>query len=166
MLSQGGALSKPECLTISGTRMDTWFLTVGDFIPQGHVYCHPAYITSMQSTSWETLGWKKHKLQSRLLGEVSIISDMQMTPPLLQKWRGTKKPLDESERGEWKSWLKAQHSEKEDHGIRSHHSMRNRWRNSGNSGWLFCGAPKSLQMVTAAMKLKDANSLEEKLWPT
>ena len=49
------------------------------------VYCHPAYLTSMQSTSWETLGWKKHKLESRLLGEISITSDMQMTPPLWQK---------------------------------------------------------------------------------
>ena len=45
-----------------------------------------------------------------------------------------------------------------DHGIRSHHFMGNRWRNSGNSGRLFWGAPKSLQMVTAAMKLKDAYS--------
>ena len=44
-----------------------------------------------------------------------------MTPPL--EWRGTKKPLDESERGEWKSWLKVQHSENGDHGIWSHHFM-------------------------------------------
>ena len=44
-----------------------------------------------------------------------------------------KKPLDESERGEWKSWLKAQHSENKDHGIWSHHFMGNRWGNSGNS---------------------------------
>ena len=49
------------------------------------VYCHPAYLTYMQSTSWETLGWMKHKLESRLLGEISITSDMQMTPPLWQK---------------------------------------------------------------------------------
>ena len=49
------------------------------------VYCHPAYLTSMQSTSWETLDWKKHKLESRLPGEISITSDMQMTPPLWQK---------------------------------------------------------------------------------
>ena len=49
------------------------------------VYCHPAYLTSMQSTSWETLGWKKHKLESRLQGEISITSDMQKTPPLWQK---------------------------------------------------------------------------------
>ena len=49
------------------------------------VYCHPAYLTYMQSTSWETLDWKKHKLESRLPGEISIISDMQITPPLWQK---------------------------------------------------------------------------------
>ena len=55
----------------------------------------------MQSTSWEILGWMKHKLQSRLLGEISITSDMQMTPPYGRKWR-TKEPLDESEGGEWK----------------------------------------------------------------
>ena len=63
-----------------------------------------------------------------------------------------------------KIWLKAQHTENEDHGIQSHHFMANRWRNSGNSVRLyFGGAPKSLQMVTAAMKLKDAYSLEGKL---
>ena len=39
-------------------------------------YCHTAYLTSMQSTSWEMLGWKKHKLESRLLGEISITSDI------------------------------------------------------------------------------------------
>ena len=49
------------------------------------VYCHPAYLTYMQSTSWETLGWKKHKLESRLPGEISVTSDVQMTPPLWQK---------------------------------------------------------------------------------
>ena len=46
------------------------------------VYCHPVYLTYMQSTSWETLDWEKHKLESRLPGEISITSDMQMTPPL------------------------------------------------------------------------------------
>ena len=44
------------------------------------VYCHPVYFTYMQSTSWEMLGWKKHKLESRLLGEMSITLDMQMRP--------------------------------------------------------------------------------------
>ena len=49
------------------------------------VYCHLADLTSVQSTSCEMLGWMKHKLESRLLGEISIASDMQMTPPLWQK---------------------------------------------------------------------------------
>ena len=49
------------------------------------VYCHPAYLIYMQSTSYEMLGWMKHKLESRLLGEISITSDMQITPPLRQK---------------------------------------------------------------------------------
>ena len=49
------------------------------------VYCHPAYLTYMQSTSREMPGWMKHKLESRLLGQISITSDMQMTPPLRQK---------------------------------------------------------------------------------
>ena len=49
------------------------------------VYCHPAYLTYMQSTSCEMPGWMKYKLESRLPGEISITSDMQMTPPLWQK---------------------------------------------------------------------------------
>ena len=74
------------------------------------VYCHPAYLTYTQSASWEILDWMKHKLESRLPGEISITSDIQVTPPYGRKWR-TKESLDESKRGEWKSWLKAQHSE-------------------------------------------------------
>ena len=49
------------------------------------VYCHMAYLMYMQSTSWEMLGWMKHKLESRLPGETEITSDMQMTPSLWQK---------------------------------------------------------------------------------
>ena len=66
------------------------------------VYCHLAYLTYMQSTSCEMPGWMKHKPQSRLQREISITSDMQMTPlpPYGRKQRGTKEPLDESERGE------------------------------------------------------------------
>ena len=59
------------------------------------VYCHLAYLTYMQSTSCELPGWMKHKLESRLSGEISITSDTQMTPPLWQKARKS-----ESERGE------------------------------------------------------------------
>ena len=49
------------------------------------VYYHPAYLIYMQSTSCEILGWMKHKLESRLPGDIAITSDMQMTPPLWQK---------------------------------------------------------------------------------
>ena len=64
------------------------------------VYCHHAYLTSIQSTSRVALSWKKHKLESRLPGEMSITSDIQMTPPLWQKVKRTQKPLDENEKGE------------------------------------------------------------------
>ena len=69
-------------------------------------------------------------------------------------------------KGEWKSWLNTQHSKNEDHGIRFHHFMTNRWQNNGNSERLFSWAPKSLWTVIAAMKLKYACSLEEKQWQT
>jgi len=49
------------------------------------VYCHPAYLTYMESNSYKMLGWMKHKLKSRLPGEILITSGMQMTPPLWQK---------------------------------------------------------------------------------
>ena len=51
------------------------------------VYCHLVYLTYMQSTSCEMLGWRKHKLESRLPEEISITSDMQVTPPLWQKMK-------------------------------------------------------------------------------
>ena len=55
------------------------------------VYCHPAYLTYMQSTSREMPGWMKHKLESRLRGEISITSDMQMTPLFWQKAKKTQR---------------------------------------------------------------------------
>ena len=69
-----------------------------DFI--NALYCHPAYLTYMHSTSCKMLGWLKHKLESRLLGEISVTLDMQMTPPLRQKVKRNKEPLDKDERGE------------------------------------------------------------------
>ena len=87
------------------------------------VYCHSAYLTY---TSCEIPGWMKHKLESRLLGEISITSDTQMTPPLRQKASRTKGLLDESERGKRKSSLKIQHSKNKDHDIQSHHFMASR----------------------------------------
>ena len=64
------------------------------------VFCHLGYLTYIQSTSCEILTWMKHKLESRLPGEISITSDMQMIPPFGRKRRRTKEPLNESERGE------------------------------------------------------------------
>ena len=69
-----------EATVRTGRGTTDWF-QIGKGVPLKAVYCHTAYSTYMQSTSCEMLGWKKHKLESRLLGEISITSDMQMTPP-------------------------------------------------------------------------------------
>ena len=132
------------------------------------VCCHPAYLTYMQSTSWETLDWKKHKLESRLLGGISITSDMQMTSPLRQKVKRDYKSLsmkvkEESE----KVGLKLNIQKMK---ITASGPITS-WEIDGEtvetvSDFILGGAPKSLQTVIAAMKLKDAYSLEEKLWPT
>ena len=63
------------------------------------VCCHSAYLTDLQSRSFKMLDCLKHTLDSRLLGEISITSDMQMTPPLWHKVKRTKEPLNESKRG-------------------------------------------------------------------
>ena len=113
------------------------------------------------------LGWKKHKLESRLLGEISIISDMQMIPPLMA----------ESEE-ELKSFLMKVKEESEKVGLQLNFQKMKIIASGPITSWeidgetvetvsdYFLGAPKSLQMVTAAMKLKDTYSLEEKLRPT
>ena len=61
------------------------------------VYYHPVYLSYVQSASWEMLGWIKHKLESRLLGEISITSDTQMTPTLWQK-------VKKNQRASWWKW--------------------------------------------------------------
>ena len=114
------------------------------------VYCHPAYLTYMQSTSWEMLGWMNHKLESRLLEEYQQPRICIWYHSNGRKWRGTIEPLDEGERWEWKSWPKIQHSKNEDHGIWFHHFMANKKVKSGSNNILFSLVPKSLQMVTLA----------------
>ena len=64
------------------------------------IYCYPSYLIHMHSTSCEILGWMKHKLESRLPGEISTTSDIQTIPPYGRKQRRTKELLDEGERGE------------------------------------------------------------------
>ena len=78
---------KPVCMSRSKLELDMEQWT-GSKLGKEYVkavYCHPAYLTSMQSTSCKMLDWMKHKLESRLEGEISITSDMQTTPPLWQK---------------------------------------------------------------------------------
>ena len=72
-----------EATVRTGHGIMDWF-QIGKGVCQGCIQS-PAYLTYMQSTSWEMLDWMKHKLESRLLGEISITSDRQMTPPLWQK---------------------------------------------------------------------------------
>ena len=119
----------------------------------------------MQSTSWEILGWRKHKLESRLPGEVSITGYADDTILMV-----------ESE--ELKSFLMKVKEESEKVGLKLNIQKTkimasgpiNSWQIDGETvetvAEFFLGAPKSLQMVIAAMKLKDAYSLEVKVWPT
>ena len=72
-----------EATIRTGHGTTDWFQIRKEYIKA--VYCHPAYLTDMQSTTCEIPGWMKHKLESRLLGRISITSDMQMTPPGWQK---------------------------------------------------------------------------------
>ena len=75
------------------------------------VCCHPAYLTYMQGTSWEMLDWRKHKLESDCREKYKWPQICRWHHSYGRKQRRTKEPLDESIRGEWKSQLKAQHSE-------------------------------------------------------
>jgi len=86
------------------------------------VYCHHAYLTYMQNTSCKMPGWMNHKLESRLLREISITSDMQMTPPLWQKAEELKSLLMKVKEESEKAGLKLNI---QDHGIQSHHFMAN-----------------------------------------
>ena len=81
--------------------MMDWFQIMKEYIKAA--YCHPDYLTSMQSISCEMPGWMKHKLESRLLGEISITLDMQMISLLWQRARGIEEPLDEGKKGRVKN---------------------------------------------------------------
>ena len=69
-----------EAIVRTGHETTDW-IQIGKGVRQGCILS-PAYLTYMQNTSCEMPGWMKHKLESRLLGKISITSDMQMTPPL------------------------------------------------------------------------------------
>ena len=129
-----------------------WF-QIGKGVRQDYILSS-AYLTYMQSTSCEMPGWMNHKLESSLLGEISITSDMQMTPPLWQK-------VKKNYRASWWKWKE----ESEKAGLKLNIQKTNIRASDPITSWqidgetmetvtLFWGAPKSLQMVTAAMKLR------------
>ena len=120
------------------------------------VYCHPDYLTYIQSTSCEMLGWMKHKLESRLPEKISITSDIRWHHHYGIKQRGTKEHLDEGERGEWK--LAENSTFKKLRSWQLVPSTHGKYMGKQWKPWqtLFSWAPKSLQKVTTAMKLKDA----------
>ena len=147
-----------------GTYMYLWLIHVDIWQTITILY---AYLTYMQSTSWETLGWIKHNLESRLLGEISITSDIQITPPLWQKGKKTKEPLDESERGEWKVGLKFNIQKTK---IMASGPITS-WQIDGETGEtvsdFILGGSKITADGDCSHDIKeDAYSLEEKLWPT
>ena len=81
------------------------------------VYCHPAYLTYVQSTSWEMPGWMKHKLESRLPGKISITSDMQMTPLMAESEEELKSLLMKVKEESENAGLRLKIQKNEDHGI-------------------------------------------------
>ena len=124
------------------------------------VYCHPACLLYMQSTSCKMLGWMKHKLESRLPGEILITSDKQMIPESEEELKSLLMKVKEVSK---KAGLKCN--------IQKTKIMASglitSWQIDGETvetvrDSIFLGS-KSLQMVTAAIKLKDTCSLEEKL---
>ena len=128
------------------------------------VYCHPAYLTYMQNTSCKMLGWRKHKLESRLLGEISVTSGNADDTTLMAE-----------SKEELKSLLMKVKEESEKIGLKLNIQKTKIMAPGAITSWQIDGkiveivtdfifwAPKSLQTVTAAMKLKDTFSLEEKL---
>ena len=97
-----------EAWVRTGHETTDWF-QIGTGVRQGCILS-PCLFNLYAGYICEMLGWMKQKLESRLLGEISITSN-NLKWHYGRKWRRTKEPLDESERGEWKSWLKTQRLE-------------------------------------------------------
>ena len=130
------------------------------------VYCHPAYLTCIQSTSCERLGWMKHKLESWLLGEISITSDMQITPPLRQEVKKNYSLLMKVKEESEKVGLKLNIQKTK---ITASVPFIS-WPIDGEtvetvSDFIFLGS-KITADGDCSHEIKDSYSLEEKLWPT
>ena len=133
-----------------------WFQT-GKGVHQGCILSPCLFNLCAEYTTWNSVQDEAQagiKIAGRNINNLRYADD---TTLMAESEEELKSLLVKVKEREWKSWLKAQHSENEDHGIWSHHFMGNRWGNSRNSVRLyFFWASKSLQMVIAAMKLKDA----------
>ena len=117
----------------------------------------------MQSTSWETLGWKKHKLESRLhINNLRYADDTTLMAENEEELKSLLKVKEESEKFDLQ--LNIQKTKIMASGPITSGQIDG--ETAETVAVLFLWAPKSVQMVTASMKLKDAYSLEEKLWPT
>ena len=126
------------------------------------VYCHIAYLTYKQSTSCEMPGWMKHKPESRFLGEISVISDADDATIMVESEKELKSLLMKVKEESEKAGLILNIQKTE---IMASGPITS-WQIKGPTvrDFIFLGS-KITAMVTAAMKLKDACSLEEKLWP-
>ena len=131
------------------------------------VYHHPDYLTYMQSTSWEMLGWIKHKLESNIarrnINNLRYADDTTLMAESEEELKSVlKKVKEESEKVSLKFNIQKTK-------IMAYGPITS-WQIDGETvetvSDFILGAPKSLQMATAAMKLKDTYSLEEKLWQT
>ena len=125
------------------------------------VYCHPAYLTYMQSTSWDE-AQAGIKIAERNINNFRYADDTTLMAEIKDELKNLLMKLkEESEKIGLK--LNIQKTKI----MASSPSLHSKWRNSGNGDRLYLfWAPRSLQMVTEAMKLKDAYSWEEKLWQT
>ena len=131
------------------------------------VYYHPDYMLYAEYTMWNAgldEAQTRIKIARRNINNLRHADD---TPFMEESGEKLNTLLMKVKEESEKTVLKLNIQKNEDHGMWSHHFTGNRWRNSGNSVRLyFFWALKSLQMMIAAMKLKDAYSLEGKLWPT
>ena len=148
---------KPDMEQWTGSRLGKLYVKA--------VCCHPAYLIYMQSTSWETLGWRKQaqagtKIAGRNINILRYADDTNLMAES-EELKGLLMKVKEREKAGLKPDIQKTKF--------TASSPITSWQTDGETMETvteFLWAPESLQMVTAAMKLKDTCSLEEKLWPT
>ena len=144
----------------------TDWLKIGKGVHQGYILS-PCLFNLYAEYIMRNAGLDEAQTGIKIAGRnINNFRSLDDAPLRGRKQRRTKDPLEESERGEWKSWFKTQHSKTENHGILPITSWQIDGETMETVRYLIFWSPKSLQIVTAGMALKDACSLEEKLWLT